>query len=132
MDPNEPTTPEHSRPIAEQVAERGLPMSDLLGKTVEEVRELGFEVSRRVPPGSVLGEEGPASENVGLEATGRRTGYIWRGFTSNVGPVQSETTAPTTDRPRLRLVPRPNGIAPAPDTRDEPLRVRFYPYPEKR
>lgn len=122
MDPNEPTrTPEHSRPIAEQVAERGLRMSDLLGKTVEEVRELGFEVSRHVPPGSVLQEEGPASEDVGLEATGRRTGYVWRGF-----------TAPTTDRPRLRLVPRPNSIAPAPDTRDEPLRVKFYPYPEGR
>lgn len=130
MDPNEP--PEHSRPIAEQVAERGLRMSDLLGRTVEEVRELGFEVSRRVPPGSVLQEEGLASEDVGLEATGRRTGYIWRGFAANVGPVRPETTAPTTDRPRLRLVPRPNSIAAAPDTRDEPLRVRFYPYPGRR
>jgi hypothetical protein len=112
MDSNE-RTPEHSRPIAEQVAERGMRMSDILGKTVEDVRKLGFDVSRCVPPGSVLTEAGPGPEDVGLEATGRRTGYVWRGFRS-----------PTTDRPRLQLVPRPDSIT-------EPLRVKFYPYTQR-
>lgn len=70
------------RPIAEQAEEKGVPMEKLLGKTVEAIRILGFEVPDHVPRCSVLQREGSAP-NVVVEthAFGRTTGYIWHELT---------------------------------------------------
>ena len=67
------------KPIAEQAAERGTPMTELLGKNAHDIRALGFDVPPSVPDHMVLGAD-ESDRPVDLHAFGRPTGYVWTGY----------------------------------------------------
>jgi len=85
------------KPIAEQAAERGTPMTELLGKSAREVRALGFEVSSGVPDHMVLAED-ESRLPVDLHVFGRSTGYVWTGATLTRINHTSEEMAREIDR----------------------------------